>query len=134
MAEHTDKLSRLQATAFTVDILEVFLDDFCALINNLSRVHLVRFSEALSHGIQLVFPPPEIIQHQGEDPISQKKMLAGEGTWDTTKELLDWILDGVNYTFHLDPPCCKAITTLTIRVAHMRRYPLQEFQKVAGKL
>ena len=78
--------------------------------------------------------PPEVTSHPGEDPISQKKLQEGEGTWSTTKELLGWIIDGENYTVHLDQSRCKAITTLITQVAHQKKCPLQKFQKVAGKL
>ena len=134
MLENCDALQRLQASAFTVNLLEVFVDDFCALTNDLSKEHLTRFSKALIHGIHSVFPPPEFSKHPGEDPISQKKLEAGDGTWATTKELLGWIVDGVNYTVHLSPCRCKKITTLITRIAHRPRCPLQKFQQVAGKL
>ena len=57
MLEQDDYLHRLAAAAFTTNLLEVFVDDFCALINNLSKEHLTKFSKALIHGIHSVFPP-----------------------------------------------------------------------------
>ena len=134
MLENSDSLPRLQASAFTVNLLEVFVDDFCAITNDLSKEHLTRFSKALIHGIHSVFPPPELSKHPGEDPISQKKLEAGDGTWATTKELLGWLVDGVNYTVHLSPDRCAKITKLITRIAHKPRCPLQKFQQVAGKL
>ena len=72
MLEQGHHLHRLEAAAFTTNLLEVFVDDFCAMTNNLSTAHLTKFSKALIHGIHSVFPPPEVTTHQGEDPISQK--------------------------------------------------------------
>ena len=134
MLEKSDLLPRLQATAFTTNLLEVFVDDFCAMTNNLSHQHLSNFSKAIIVGIHSIFPPPEITKHQGEDPISQKKMHQGESTWETTKELLGWIMDGVEFTIQLAPTRCKRIVTLITKVAHMKRCPLQKFQTLAGKL
>ena len=134
MLEQGDRLHRLEAAAFTTNLLEVFVDDFCAMTNNLSKENLTKFSKAIIHGIHSVFPPPEVTSHPGEDPISQKKLNEGEGTWDTTKELLGWIIDGANYTVHLDHSRCKAIANLITQVAHQKKCQLQKFQKVAGKL
>ena len=134
MLEKEDHLSRLSAAAFTTNLIEVFVDDFCAMTNNLSKEHLRQFAKAIIHGIHSVFPPPEVTLHAGEDPISQKKLHEGEGTWDTTKELLGWIIDGANYTIHLEQSRCKAIASLITRVAYQKKCPLQKFQKVAGKL
>ena len=78
----------------------------------MSKEHLTKFSKALIHGIRSVFPPLEVTTHHREDPTSQKKLNEGEGTWDTTKELLGWIVDGANYTVHLAPERCKAIISL----------------------
>ena len=58
MLEQGDRLHCLAAAAFTINLLEVFVGDFCAMTNNLSRVNLVKFSKALIHGIHAVFPPP----------------------------------------------------------------------------
>ena len=134
MLENTETLSRLQATSFTVNILEVFVDDFIAATNKLTRAHLTHFSKALIHGIHSIFPPPEVSQHQGEDPISQKKMDAGDGTWAFTKEILGWIINGVDFTIHLTPNKCKALISLLRKVSKSQRCPLHTFQELAGKL
>ena len=104
------------------------------MTNNLSRLHLQKFSRALIMGIHAIFPPPEISGHQGEDPISQRKLHLGEATWSTTKELLGWLINGVDYTIQLDPERCKKIVMQIKKVAHLRACPLLQFQKVAGKL
>lgn len=120
--------------AFTVNLLEVFVDDFCCMTNNLSASHLEHFSKALICGVHSVFPPPEISNHPGEDPISQKKMEEGEATWDYTKDLLGWLVDGINYTIQLSPEKCNKLAKLLTRVSHQHHCPLKAFQIVAGKL
>ena len=107
MLENSKTLARLHTAAFTTNLLEVFVDDFCAIANDLSTNNLQKFSRALITGMHSIFPPPEITQHQGEDPMSQKKMTQGEATWDTTKELLGWLIDGINCTIQLTPERCQ---------------------------
>jgi len=53
------------------------------------------------YGVHSIFPPPDVSGHHGEDPISQKKMDQGNGTWSMTKEILGWLVDGANFTIQL---------------------------------
>ena len=134
MMEKRDNIYRLQAAAHTTNLLEVFVDDFIAATNNTKEAHLQHFTKAILHGIHSVFPPPEITQHPGEDPISQKKMMQGDGTWCTTKEILGWIVDGAAFTIQLPPSKCEKITKLIKKVKKMKACSLQTYQEVAGKL
>ena len=61
-------------------------------------------------------------------------MAQGEATWDTTKELLGWVLNGVDYTIQLSPERCAKIVRLINKTVKMKACPLNKFQKVAGKL
>ena len=45
-------------------------------------------SLALQYGIHSVFHPPAISGHNGEEPISVKKLKEGEGLWEVRKEIL----------------------------------------------
>ena len=94
----TSVAQRLLATATFTNLVEVFVDDFIAATNNTDSKHLEHFSRAMLFGVHSVFPPPEISGHQGEDPILQKKVLQGGGTWETTKEILGWLVDGAKFT------------------------------------
>ena len=127
--------SRLSAAAAFTNLTEVFVDDFIGATNNADPSHLQHFSRAMLLGIHSVFPPPHITGHQGEDPISQKKLNQGEGLWETTKEILGWIVDGARYTIKLDDAKCtrmvKQIKSITRR---KRSVSLLEFQQLAGRL
>ena len=50
-------------------------------------------SRAVLHGIHSVFPPPNVMDHNGADPVSAKKLLKGEGVWAVRKEILGWVMD-----------------------------------------
>ena len=53
-------------------MVEVYMDDYIGLTNDQSLPHLTKVSRAMLHGIQSIFPPPHISQHNGEDSISEK--------------------------------------------------------------
>lgn len=84
-------------------LLEVYMDDFIGLIQSKEPQAILHFSRAILHGIHSVFPPPNITNHSGADPISEKKLDAGDGLWEVRKEILGWIFDGVNRTIELPP-------------------------------
>ena len=107
-----DTSSHLAAAIQYINLVEVFVDDFIAATNDISEGHLGQFSPAMLLGVHLVFPPPTFTGDQGEDPISQKKLHQGEGRWDTTKEILGWLVDGANFTITLLPEKCAKISKL----------------------
>ena len=55
-----------------VNLLEVYVDDFISLSNDIRHTHLMSLSRAMLHGIRAIFPPPEVTGHTGFDPIAQK--------------------------------------------------------------
>ena len=125
---------RLHAATSFSTLLEVFVDDFVAVTNNASREYLTHFSRAMLKGIHAIFPPPAITGHCGEDPISQKKLNEGEGTWDSHKEILGWLIDGANFTLQLPPQKCENIVHLIKKMCKRTTSSRQRFQELAGKL
>ena len=126
--------TRLQAASHVVNILEVFVDDFIAATNDLTGEHLRHFSRAMLTGVHSVFPPPRISGHHGEDPVSQKKLRQGEGTWTHVKEILGWLVDGANFTIQLPPEKCTKILAKLKSVRRAKSIPLRAFQEITGKL
>jgi hypothetical protein len=84
-----------------VKLLEVYMDDFIGLIQSDNPKELLHFSRSMLHGIHTVFPPPSVTHHSGADPISEKKLKAGDGLWEVRKEILGWIFNGVHRTIQL---------------------------------
>ena len=125
---------RLTAAITYSNLVEVFVDDFIAATNNADPTHLRHFSRAMLYGVHSIFPPPDITGHAGQDPISQKKLAQGEGTWTTTKEILGWLVDGAKFTIQLTPDKCKKISKQIKRICSFKRCPLRMFQEIAGKL
>ena len=64
-------------------LLEVYIDDFIQLAQTTDKAKLLHLSRALLHAIHSVFPPPSVTGGTEEDPVAMKKLLQGDGLWDT---------------------------------------------------
>ena len=120
--------------ANTMDLIEVFVDDFIGCTDNLTRSHLVKFTRAMMHGMHSIFQPPSVTGHTGGDPISEKKLKQLEGLWEHIKEILGWILNGANYTICLPEKKVAKIQTTLKQIAKKKKVPLNDYQKIAGTL
>ncbi len=86
------------------------------------------------HGIHSVFPPPDVTGHPGGDPVSIKKIKKGEGKWEHLKEILSWMVDGVEYTICLPQQKMEKIVKELSKLRRLKELPLNRMQKIAGKL
>ena len=77
------------------------MDDFIGVTNNNAQDRLRHFTRAMPIGIHYELPSPEVSGHQGQYPISEKNLYQGEGTWETTKEILGWLVDRANFTLQI---------------------------------
>jgi hypothetical protein len=118
----------------SINLFEVFVDDFVGITNNLTNTHLLNLSRTLLHGIHCIFPPTSVSGHNGGDPISDKKMQQGDGQWSHTKEILGWIFNGTNYTIELPPEKAKKIEALIRGIQKRQESSLKKYQEMAGKL
>ena len=136
--EHTmlkDFMSKnLKPSDGQITLQEVFVDDFIGCTNTLTKDHLTQTSRAMINGIHSIFPPPEITTHPGGDPVSEKKLDKGEGTWAFTKEILGWDINGKDFTLQLPPKKCDDIIRLIKKMSKTKRPSLNKYQKLAGKL
>ena len=115
-------------------LFEVFVDDFCAGLQSTDPAILRHYSRALLHAIHQIFPPPAATGHDGEDPISQKKLiLEGEGVWDTRKEILGWIFDGINLTMELPKTKADSLRTAITSLLHGQKLEVKQFESFLGK-
>ena len=115
-------------------LIEVYVDDFIGVTNDLRFEALTQLSRAMLHGIHSIFPPPSITGHCGHDPISEAKLEKGEGTWDYKKEILGWCFDGEAHTISLPIKKSKDIAKLISNTLKKRCITLNKFQQLAGKL
>ena len=122
-----------QTTKF-LTLLEVYVDDFIALVHTTDPAALRTISRTLLHAIDNVFPGPKVTGSSMGPAVSHKKLIA-DGTWTTRKEILGWLLDGIARTIELPP---TKVTTILDTLRKMRRtstsVTLSEVQKLHGKL
>jgi hypothetical protein len=118
----------------TTNLVEVFVDDFIGVTNNINSQHLRRFARSLLHGIHCIFPPPSVSGHKGGDPLSESKMKQGDGQWKFSKEVLGWIFNGKNFTIELPPKKITKIEALLKAIIKRPDSSLKRYQEMAGKL
>ena len=81
-------------------LLEVYIDNFIALIQTTNIDHITQLTRSLLNAISDIFPPPSVTGSKMGPPISVKKLIS-EGTWETRKEIIGWLLDGISLTIEL---------------------------------
>lgn len=115
-------------------LMEVYIDDFIQLAQTTDPDKLLHLSRAILHGIHSVFPPPSITGHDGEDPVSLKKLRQGDGLWETRKELLGWVFDGARRCIELPPNKVASITEDIHAMIRKNSVPVKDFEKLRGRL
>ena len=113
---------------------EVYVDDYITLTNDTSNENITKMARAMLHGIHSIFPPPSITHHQGEDPISMKKLLQLEGMFDYTKEILGWNFNGKNFTIELPVEKQHKILEILNKTCKLKVIPHKTLEKIQGKL
>jgi hypothetical protein len=122
-----------QLTKF-LTLLEVYVDDFIAITQSTDEDHLRNVTRHLLDAIDSIFPGPATTKSNLGPAISKKKLLA-EGVWETRKEILGWLIDGIHRTIALPQ---KKAKSLVDQLRQMRRSKatvrLKDFQKLHGRL
>jgi len=76
-------------------LMEVYMDDFIGLAQALSKSKLIQFTRSILHSIHMVFLPSIPEENQDNEPIALKKLKQGDSMWDTKKEFLRWLFNGI---------------------------------------
>ena len=115
-------------------LLEVYIDDFIGLIQSVNKNEILKFTRCILKGIADIFPPPHLTNSKMEPPISAKKLVE-EGAWETKKEILGWLLDGLARTIQLPhQKCDKLLAELRTIRRTKHNIKLNALQKLQGKL
>ncbi len=117
-------------------MVAVYVDDFLsAAVENAEGTLLRDTARATLHAIHSVFPPPcETGDLSAKDPISEKKLEKGDARWATTKEVLGYIVDGVDRTIQLPPSRAADLLEELKKILRKDRVPLKRFRSIAGRL
>jgi hypothetical protein len=90
-------------------MIEVYVDNFMSLVIPVSREQLRHVANAIMHGIHDVFLPDK---DDSNDPISEKKLLNGEGRFETRKTLLGFNFNGEGKTMWLETAKREKLLTI----------------------
>ena len=70
-----------------------------------------------------------------QEPTSIKKLLKGNGVWDTRKIILGWIIDTINRTIDFPPHCVARLNTILVSVTlKMKVIAVKQWHKILGEL
>ena len=87
------------------------------------------------HGIHIVFPPPKLSGHYGQDLISKKKLDSGEGQWEVRKKVLDCMVDGATKCMELVRDKQNVIDAELHKIVRMtKEVPFKKIEKLIGKI
>ena len=85
------------------------------------------------HPQRLLLPP--ISGHSGVDPVSLKKLKAGEGLWEVRKDILGWMMDGATRCIELAEKKQAAILLELKRLLRIKNgVRFKDLERLVGKL
>jgi len=115
--------------------IDCYVDDLVALAQG-SKRRRRRLRRILFHCIDMVFRAPDDGDDEWKmDPISLKKLLKGDGSWETTKVVLGWLIDTVAGTIELPPHRVARLTEMLDSFPRSRRTcSKKDLQKLVGEL
>jgi hypothetical protein len=117
-------------------LFQVYVNDFCYAATQLvDGTHIPTIGRAAIHGIHGVFPPTTITKHKdGKEPISARKLAAGHRNFDSKKEMIGFVFDGVKRTVHLPPAKASAYIKKMHTMLRCKTVPLKKLQMLVRKL
>jgi hypothetical protein len=116
--------------------LYVYVDDYIAgVVENAEGTLLGRVARCALHGIHSIFPPPDVTGHEGgKDPVSIKKLKKGDAQWNHEKEILGFIVDGLNRTVRISESKSADIISEIRKILKKKNVQLRRYRRIVGKL
>jgi hypothetical protein len=115
-------------------LLETFVDNFINVAQTTDETGLRHHAKAVLEAILSVFPSPLLTDHDGDEPISIKKLLEGDGAWSAQKEILGWIFDGVKRCIQLPKKKVKNLLQELHQASRPNGVPRKTFETLRGQL
>lgn len=112
---------------------DVFMDDFIQLgQGGPKRMKAMR--RHLLWAVDEVLATPDVSDTDRNEAVSMKKLLKGDGAWETRKLILGWIVDTVRQTIELPPHRKLALAEIFADLASAKRVSQRKWQSYLGKL
>ena len=115
-------MSRIRIFVSPMTGTTLHVDDFIAVVQAKSVKELQHVTRALLHGIESISP----------DGMSMSK-LHKEGKWESKKEILGWIFDGVARTMQLPATKMHEIKATIKQAIRAQHIAFKELQRLNGK-
>jgi len=116
------------------NLLEVYMNDFFGMMQVPTIKELHKFTRSILYGIHSVFLLPGPSKDATDEPISIKKLKAGNGLWSTQKEILGWLFNGISQCMQLPNDKVTKICTHLIQISRQKLVYLGELEKLNGCL
>jgi hypothetical protein len=132
----TDPARRQSSEGLQHQMSAVYVDDhLMAAVENRAGTLLDQTARATLHAIHQVFQPPSATDMRGaKDPISEKKLLKGDGRWDTMKEILGYLLDGKARTIQLPSDRAEDLLKELRAILKKHRVASKRFRSIVGRV
>ena len=114
---------------------DVYMDDFILLAQG-TKKGCRRLRRVLFHMVDRVFRPPDDDDDAWKkDPNSIKKLLRGDGSLETVKVVLGWVIDTIAGTIELPPHGLERLMELLAAFPQSRQTcPKRELHRLLGEL
>ena len=88
----------------------------------------------LFHAIDQVLATPGVSDEKRLEALSLKKMLKGDGSWNTRKVILGWIVDTLRQTLELPPHRKQELARIFADLSSRSRVSRKTWERTLGKL
>jgi hypothetical protein len=112
---------------------DVFVDDFIQLGQGGPK-RLKALRGHLLRAIDQVLAQPTAKESHRNEAISLKKLLKGDGSWNTRKLILGWIVDTIRQTIELPPHRKETLAAIFEELASLKRVNSKKWASYLGKL
>ena len=114
--------------------VDIFVDDFIGLAQGSKNRNRVR--DILMTAIDEVFRPLSPADKPSrKEPISIKKLLKGDCSWATVKNVLGWIINTVDQTITLPPHRVARLAEILAAIPRsQKRISIRKWHKILGEL
>ena len=113
--------------------VDVFVDDFIGVAQG-SRQHVRNLRRNILHAIDMVLDKPLPGETLRNEAASIKKLLQGDGSWNTRKIILGWVIDTLKGTLELPAHRVQRLQEIFDSLRDKRRISVKKWQKVIGEL
>jgi hypothetical protein len=118
-----------------VQYVDIYVDDYLGLAQGGARRRR-RVQRILFESIDAIFRPQSPTDPSTrQEPISVKKLLKGDASWQTRKTLLGWVVDSVRHTIELPPRRLLRLTAILVELPRSKtRIATKRWHQILGEL